>query len=480
MAFEDDRPHGDASFLVVSPADDHASDNAAVPPITVIKPMQHIEEQDAREEQDVSTDMISSSTPRRHVTDDFSTRRPQSPLYQGRHAETPSPPPKSFRNSLTTNLKRLSTSLPRTSSLSSKSRRSSDAYYSSRTPSPAMQSIPLPPPRPKIISSSPPAMFCTEISTKKTSLERCMVYAQKINELYMYDSGLSDWTIEAKQRGTLGSYLYTLLTLKNHSANYNRPTVAFSSHTFTPQPRHTSGSSIISEFPRRPDASMATDLTNKSVDLAPAAPPVLPYPSLANNMYQVRSSSLANNTPPGSIRSLASSSSGTKSSGGFFASLGRKNSISSSKKPGLAQIATNQQARVLTKPPPVGAPRLINIPTSPVVPGGPRAIPNRRAARSQTLMSTTNSFASNASSTERSEALGRRPSLLETTSSPEPAGIDITPDPEFVRQVDKLAHLLPEADRGVLEGYLRRAGQDILAIGQYLEDEKNGTVKPPW
>jgi len=26
-------------------------------------------------------------------------------------------------------------------------------------------------------------------------------------------------------------------------------------------------------------------------------------------------------------------------------------------------------------------------------------------------------------------------------------------------------------------GYLRRAGQDILAIGQYLEDEKNGPVR---
>ncbi|KAG6880411.1 hypothetical protein C0992_000013 [Termitomyces sp. T32_za158] len=455
MAFQDDRPHGDAN--VSKPSDDHASDDATVPPITVIKPKQHIE-QDPHEEQDMSTDMISSSTPRRHIIDDLSTRRSQSPLYQGRTTETPSPPPKSFRNSLTTNLKRLSSSLPRTPSLSSKSRRSSDTYYSSRTPSPPMQSLPLAPPRPKIISSSPPAMFCPEISSKKTSLERCMLYSQKINELYMYDSGLSDWTIEAKQR-----------------ANNNRPT-AFSSQTFTPQPRHTSRSSIISEFPRRPDASVATDLTTKSADLAPAAPPVLPYPSLVNSMYQVRSSSLAN-TPPGSIRSLASSSSGTKSSGGFFASLGRKNSISSSKKPGLAQIATNQQAKVLTKPPPAGAPRLINIPTSPVVPGGPRAIPNRRAARSQTLM-TTNSFASNNSATE---VLGRRPSLLETTSSPEPAVIDIAPpDPEFVSQVDKLAHLLPGADRGVLEGYLRRAGKDILAIGQYLDDERNGTVKPPW
>lgn len=55
--------------------------------------------------------------------------------------------------------------------------------------------------------------------------------------------------------------------------------------------------------------------------------------------------------------------------------------------------------------------------------------------------------------------------------------IDIQPTPEFSRQVDKLADLLPHADRVVLAGYLRRAGQDMLAIGQYLEDEKNGTIR---
>lgn len=57
--------------------------------------------------------------------------------------------------------------------------------------------------------------------------------------------------------------------------------------------------------------------------------------------------------------------------------------------------------------------------------------------------------------------------------------IDIQSDPEFVRQVDKLTDLLPNADRDVLAGYLRRAGQDILALGQYIEDEKNGMIKSP-
>jgi hypothetical protein len=55
--------------------------------------------------------------------------------------------------------------------------------------------------------------------------------------------------------------------------------------------------------------------------------------------------------------------------------------------------------------------------------------------------------------------------------------IDIRAEPEFVQQVDKLATLLPHANRDVLAGYLQRAGKDMLAIGQYLEDEKNGTIQ---
>ena len=71
--------------------------------------------------------------------------------------------------------------------------------------------------------------------------------------------------------------------------------------------------------------------------------------------------------------------------------------------------------------------------------------------------------------------LNRRPSLFNLSSSERPSDVHV--DPEFTRQVDKLADLLPHANRDILAGYLRRSGQDILAIGQYLEDEKNGTIR---
>ncbi|KAG9317264.1 hypothetical protein JVU11DRAFT_1458 [Chiua virens] len=48
-------------------------------------------------------------------------------------------------------------------------------------------------------------------------------------------------------------------------------------------------------------------------------------------------------------------------------------------------------------------------------------------------------------------------------------------DPLFSTAVGADSKIM--ADRNVLAIYLRRAGQDILAIGQYLEDEKNGTLQ---
>jgi hypothetical protein len=46
----------------------------------------------------------------------------------------------------------------------------------------------------------------------------------------------------------------------------------------------------------------------------------------------------------------------------------------------------------------------------------------------------------------------------------------------FEKQMQKLADLLPHVDKKILAVYLRRTGQDVLAVGRYLEDERNGTI----
>jgi len=83
-------------------------------------------------------------------------------------------------------------------------------------------------------------------------------------------------------------------------------------------------------------------------------------------------------------------------------------------------------------------------------------------------------FSSNSHTSEKNSSLNRRPSLNNTPADPV---LNIQADPEFIRQIDKLSDLLPHVERDVLAGYLKRSGQDILAIGQYLEDEKNGTIR---
>lgn len=149
-------------------------------------------------------------SPERRKSVDMSTRsasRSRSPPIREHVRSTPSPPPKSFRNSLT-NLKRFST-LPRTPSTKSSTGRSSTGrpnsgsnHYSSRTPSPTIHPpVPAPHPRQKIKEQYPSAMFCHEIFTHKSAVERCALYANKINELYMYDCGLGDWVLENRLRG---------------------------------------------------------------------------------------------------------------------------------------------------------------------------------------------------------------------------------------------------------------------------------------
>ena len=402
-------------------------------------------------------------------------------------SDAPSPPPKSLRNSLT---KRLS--LVRTTSLSSKSPRrwsGGNTHYSSRTPSPSIHLVSR---VPKIKSINPAALFCHEVHSQRTTSERCLIYATKINELNLYDCGLSEWVVNMKSRGLFSCrILFWILTeqklIPGPSSQHQR--IPSSAQPFAPQPRHTSRSSVISEasFPRRPDASTATDLSQDThSDISPTSVSLtLPYPSLAMNPPRTNPSrSNSSIGPSPSIRSLAPSTSISLKSGGFFASLGRKTSLSRTRKEKPSGILISSSSGSLSSPSMSG--RLLSISSkhtssqslnstniskpyisSPSVPGGPRAPPHR-TRRSHTF---TPSFPPHPTV---SSDIGRRPSMFDLTLD---TVIDIRAEPGFDQQVDKLASLLPHANRDVLAGYLRRAGIDMLAIGQYLEDEKNGTIQ---
>src|SRR5712675_3356135 len=64
------------------------------------------------------------------------------------------------------------------------------------------------------------------------------------------------------------------------------PSQQTSDRSLSPRTRHTSKASISSEmtFPLRPDAYIATDLSQRDIDTVPSPnvpPPALPYPALA-------------------------------------------------------------------------------------------------------------------------------------------------------------------------------------------------------
>lgn len=186
---------------------------SASSPIIIPAParLDSLPEQSGEEWTHVSRDLTASPSSDGHVSsqdraswESYSPRRSQE---QEGIGSTPSPPPKSLKTSLTANLKRFS-SLPRTPSPSNKSlAHSSSTRSRGRTPSPSVHSVPLPslpvqmPRRRKIISQHPAALICADIVTRKSAQERCALYAQKINELYAHDCGLSDWVAEAQSRG---------------------------------------------------------------------------------------------------------------------------------------------------------------------------------------------------------------------------------------------------------------------------------------
>lgn len=78
---------------------------------------------------------------------------------------------------------------------------SSLSYGSPRTPSPLLP--PVPKRRKRIIEQWPASMQYKDVLECKTPLERSLGYARKINELAMYDCGLTEWMDAVKTRGMM-------------------------------------------------------------------------------------------------------------------------------------------------------------------------------------------------------------------------------------------------------------------------------------
>ncbi|KAF8529007.1 hypothetical protein BU17DRAFT_37451 [Hysterangium stoloniferum] len=288
----------------------------------------------------------------------------------------------------------------------------------------------------KTPSTWPDAMNFRDILLKKMPAERAHAYSLRFRELAAEETGLQDWL------------------------NLTSKKVVTPSRGFDMQPRHVSRNSIASEmtFPIRQDAYIATDLSLRSVaDLSSPISPstTLPYPTLAQGIGIRKRSSRTF----AAESSLASPTSSPRSLGtGFFASLGRKTSIRKDKPPSSPNKLLS--SRQPSKPPQA---RVVRLDTAPSLPGGPRA-PARPTQRMNSVI-----MPSATQEAGRSEA---HTLSIPNRRSEESAVL-------FDQHVQKLADLLPHADKEILAGYLRRAkNQDMMsAIGTYLADEQQGCVR---
>jgi len=389
----------------------------------------------------------------------------------------------------------------------------------------------------------PDAMVYGEVLRRKTPLERASGYAQKMQELAEEDTGLGDWVDYVKFKGT-ATFSYPFhsmlidisIGIPRRGENVS-PLMPNQATRFTPKPRNISHGSEMTDvtFPMRADGYVATNLAYSKPDSPPRGPPVnLPYPGLVQGMSMRQSTSTRNfalgssnsmrsvapsnsQTSNGPVSSTSSSSGGTGKTGGFFASIGRKASMRRDR-PALTNMQGTGSGKNISNLVARANSNTLQIASSTAI-GGPRPMGSSasRVKRSDSVIiigrpSTeasispkTDQFSINNESIITDSTDGTdsdvaqlsnftlAPSTTDTTSTPS-TGASLPrsslsyrttasrtdPSSVFNANLQKLADVLPYADRAVLAHYLQRAGgEDIRAIGAYLEDEKNGCVKYP-
>ncbi|KAG8919276.1 hypothetical protein FRC01_001367 [Tulasnella sp. 417] len=309
--------------------------------------------------------------------------------------------------------------------------------------------------------------------------------------------------------------------------------------TFNPKPRNVSHGSEATEatFPIRADAYVATELSSRNHSPPRGPPANLPYPGVVQNVG-IRPSATMRSLPTtssnggggthaysNSMRSLK----GPKMTGtGFFASIGRRTSIKKERPPiGTGIGSQNGQNRPQVPLPIAVMPRPPQLGVGTVV-GGPRPPPPRAGGpvRHNSLLEgrsrISNDGGSNRSSPlleartidghemmsgtaeEETSTIGHGTEDFDTTSlrsaptyvqsnftGSTSSGADLLPRSSlsyrtagrtdatsmFSVNLDKVSDVLPHVDRRILAAYLKRAsGDDMKAIGKYLEDERNGVV----
>ncbi|WVQ79059.1 hypothetical protein IAT38_001152 [Cryptococcus sp. DSM 104549] len=371
----------------------------------------------------------------------------------------------------------------------------------------------------------PPALIYTSITNMKTAGDRAMAYARAVNDLARAESGVRDWCVAYSSQAhrpvaRAPSKMSAAASLGVRS-NGGPPTISLPYQLSLNEPsQHMRNVSAGSEFPMRADSYTAREISQRVIDPADqptALPPNLPYPQLqAQAQSHTGPYGGGGLKPSQSMQSVASFASSKK--GGFFSAMrkgnGKKESMSlgppggymtsggSANKKDLRGLPISAPRSTSPQKPDAGAlspglgstpsmggglhaPRVQASISAPIGPRGPRGgsftppPPHANPMVDRTAIEPQGRASLDTGLARMTPPRNGRGSL-DGTRTPVAGGVPGprvgagTPKEEDVRH---MADILPHVERGVLRGYLvRQGGDQMRALGAYLEDEKNGTV----
>ncbi|ORY25842.1 hypothetical protein BCR39DRAFT_566194 [Naematelia encephala] len=360
----------------------------------------------------------------------------------------------------------------------------------------------------------PAAMLYGHIKNMKNPGDRAKGYAKAFNELARAETGIREWCIAsdaqarrsvprpvgkvATQQHSLGVRSESILSPKSHSHSLSVP---------DPSRLHSRNTSSSSEFPMRADSYTAREISQRAIDpddQPTALPPNLPYPQL---QPQFQTSGMKHSQSMQSVASsVTSKKSHERSFWGIRKSGNKKDSMSLSLGPANSGSAAKKDVRGLpisspslgtTSPQRTGgggggegglaAPRVQSSVSVPMGPRGPRMgsftpPPNNntytdRSSFEQPGRASLDTGLSRMTITNTATATQQARGSLDNFASPLLPGQKSSPLAAG-REDDlkSMADVLPHVERGVLRAYLGRYGDQMAAIGAYIEDEQRGTV----
>ncbi|KAK4684564.1 hypothetical protein P7C73_g5614, partial [Tremellales sp. Uapishka_1] len=354
----------------------------------------------------------------------------------------------------------------------------------------------------------PAAMLFGHVKTMKTAGDRSKGYARGINELARAESGLREWCLAAgtfcrlvtASRPPLMSQIADQTHRPIRATSKMSPVASLGLRSPTylePYTTHSRQVSAASEFPLRADSYTAREISVRNIDpmdQPTALPPNLPYPQLQQQHLMAGTGGMK---PSPSMQSVVSVG-GTSSKKGFFSNIGRRGSgkkeTTGLGPPGSgAGMAAKKDVRGLpiSGPSPgsasspqrsdsngLVAPKVQSSISAPMGPRGPRMGSFTPPPSTVERMST-ESVQGRAS---LDQGLSRmhvgRGSLDGSAASRNGSvgGGKWSLSPVKDDELSQMGDILPHVERGVLRKYLQTYGDQMNAIGAYLEDETKGKV----